>query len=380
MIAHIRFSEFFVQVERARAPATAGRPLVVGGPPDGPGSVAAASSEARQLGVRAGMRLGEAARRCPHARFVDGNLEDYLAASMAVDEVVRRVSDGVEWTALDELWLDLGRDVAFSAGRLAVDAVRDACRDELALAGAIGVASSRTAARVASALAAPSGFVLVLPGYERVFLSPIDVGVLDVRPPLLARLQAAGLHTLGAVANAEPAALETIVGAAAARLRASARGLDVAADLPATPPRSLGRTCELVQPARRLDAVLPVARSVAMHLAGLARQRGYFVGAVSVQVQGERRRVTRSLALRQPSHDEADLVPVVLVLATQAWRAAGHLATSIVVRWSRLHSARGQLPLFPEPSRAATGEPRTRAQLEALEAARAATRRRYAAR
>ena len=67
-ILHVDLDQFLAAVEILRRPELAGRPVVVGG--DGNPArlrqvVATASYEARAFGVRSGMPLALAARRCP---------------------------------------------------------------------------------------------------------------------------------------------------------------------------------------------------------------------------------------------------------------------------------------------------------------------------
>jgi len=46
-IAHLDLDGFLIAVERVRDPRLQGRPVIIGGRPEGPGVVAAASAEAR---------------------------------------------------------------------------------------------------------------------------------------------------------------------------------------------------------------------------------------------------------------------------------------------------------------------------------------------
>src|ERR687893_627688 len=91
-ILHVDLDQFLAAVEVRRRPELAGRPVVVGGDgdPTRPRQVVATSSyEARAFGVRSGMPLLTAARRCPDAVFLPSDRPAYDAASERVMATLR---------------------------------------------------------------------------------------------------------------------------------------------------------------------------------------------------------------------------------------------------------------------------------------------------
>ena len=72
-ILHVDLDQFLAAVEVLRRPELAGQPVIVGGDGDPTRArqvVATASYEARAFGVRSGMPLRTAARKCPDAVFL----------------------------------------------------------------------------------------------------------------------------------------------------------------------------------------------------------------------------------------------------------------------------------------------------------------------
>src|SRR5262245_54304053 len=90
-LLHVDMGQFIVAVEVLRRPELRGRPVVVGGDgnPARPRQVvASASYEARAFGVRSGMPLAAAARRCADAVFLPADRAAYDAASATVMDTV----------------------------------------------------------------------------------------------------------------------------------------------------------------------------------------------------------------------------------------------------------------------------------------------------
>src|SRR5258708_14681223 len=82
-VLHVDLDQFIAAVEVLRHPELAGLPVVVGGDgdPSKRGVVATASYEAREYGIRSGMALRTAYRRCPQAVFLAVDRDLDLSAS-----------------------------------------------------------------------------------------------------------------------------------------------------------------------------------------------------------------------------------------------------------------------------------------------------------
>ena len=106
-IIHIDMDAFFAAVEQRDNPALRGKPVIVGGSPNGRGVVSTASYEARKFGVHSAMPCSQAARLCPQGIFVKGRFDAYKLASQQIREIFFEYTDLVEPLSLDEAFLDV---------------------------------------------------------------------------------------------------------------------------------------------------------------------------------------------------------------------------------------------------------------------------------
>ena len=191
--------------------------------------VATANYVARRFGIHSAMSCAEARRRCPHAVFVRPRHKTYSEYSKEVWNAVRQVVPTVERTGLDEGYLNL-EEVArdFGEARIVAEAVQTAVRGATSLTRSLGVSTSKVVARFASDFRKPGGLVVVLPGREAEFLAPFEIRRLPgVGPRAEARLRAAGIETVGALAVLEDEQLRQLLqGKIGGLLRDRACGID----------------------------------------------------------------------------------------------------------------------------------------------------------
>jgi DNA polymerase IV len=222
-ILHVDLDAFFAAVEQRDKPSLRGKPVVVGGV-GGRGVVATASYEARVFGIRSAMSTSEARSRCPNAAFLTGRFDAYRDTSVAVMELLRRLSPAVEPLSLDEAFVDLaagGLDDVSTAGvtEVARRLKADVSAVTGGLCGSVGVATSKLVAKIASELDKPDGLVVVPPGTERELLRPMKVTVIPgVGPATAERLRRVGVQTVGDLEQISQDELVRLVGQAHGRV------------------------------------------------------------------------------------------------------------------------------------------------------------------
>ena len=354
-ILHVDLDPFLVSVERSLDPSLKDRPVVVGAGPDGSGIVAAASAEARAAGVRAGQSIEAARRACPGGVFRQGDLDAYARFSEDVTSILLAASRRVERPSADEAYVDLTReDDRATAPVAAAEAIKDELQRRLGLEASLGLASTRLAARVASTWARPRGLLVVLPGYEALFLARQQVSFLpDLPSHIESALEKAGFETLGQVGEANTAALAEMVGQVAAeRLQDAARGAGEQPIAVTAPPTSIQE--ETVIRAKRTDraALLEIVGALAARAARRLRPFDFAAGALSIEVRRADSPARRSETFPSGLAAEDALRDVARALAAPMLDPAGTVK-AVQVRLTRLGAVSGQasLPLFPERRR-----------------------------
>lgn len=203
MILHVDMDAFYASVEQRDRPELKGRPVIVGGTPQGRGVVAAASYEARRFGVHSAMPAATAVRLCPQGVFLRPRIGHYAAVSSQIREIFCRFTPLIEPLSLDEAFLDVGGSVRlFGPPEEIARQIKAMIRGELGLVASVGVAPNKFLAKIASDLEKPDGLVVVRPGGEQAFLDPLPVGRLwGVGKVGCRAFEDMGIRTIGQLRN-----------------------------------------------------------------------------------------------------------------------------------------------------------------------------------
>ena len=159
IILHVDMDAFYASVEMRDNPALRGKPLIIGSLPHERGVVATCSYEARKFGVHSAMNIKEAYRLCPTGIYMHPNFEKYRAVSHQLREIWNTYAAASETVALDEAYLDVtGRVESWEAACETARTIKRRILEELGLTCSIGVAYSKTAAKMASEEKKPDGY------------------------------------------------------------------------------------------------------------------------------------------------------------------------------------------------------------------------------
>ena len=176
-IIHVDMDAFYASIEQRDNPAYRGRPLAVGGSPEGRGGVVAtASYEARKFGVRSAMPSKKALQLCPDIIFVRPRFEIYKDVSNHIREIFFRYTHLVEPLSLDEAYLDVTTDIAGVGSAIDIaKEIKQAIKDELHLTASAGVSINKFMAKIASEIHKPDGLTFIGPSRVEKFMEQLPV-------------------------------------------------------------------------------------------------------------------------------------------------------------------------------------------------------------
>lgn len=261
VVLHVDMDAYYAAVEVRENPDLRGRPVVVGPDPrstGGRGVVLTASYEARAYGVRSAMPVAAALKACPDAVFVPPRFDLYRRVSEEVMEVLRGFADTLEVVGIDEAFVDVTeRAGSFEKAEQIARQLKEALRQRVRLTCSVGIAPSKSVAKIASDHRKPDGLTLVRPEEVERFLAPIHVmRISGVGPKTRERLSALGVATIGQLATFPREELVEVLGAYGEYLSDVARGRD---ETPVTewtgPPESIGSETTLSRETADFDAL-----------------------------------------------------------------------------------------------------------------------------
>lgn len=202
-IIHADLDAFYAAVEQLDYPELRSKPVMVGGRPEERGVVATASYEARKYGVRSAMPMSVAVRQCPEGIIIPPRFDRYKQFSEKVMAVFHDLTDLVEPLSLDEAYLDITSVIEEGSEPLSVALdLKHRVLAETGLILSVGVATSKSVAKIASDMYKPDCLLIVPPGDERAFLAPLPVSKLfGIGPKTAEWLVREGIENIGQLAQ-----------------------------------------------------------------------------------------------------------------------------------------------------------------------------------
>ncbi|MBT1705535.1 DNA polymerase IV [Chryseosolibacter indicus] len=176
-IIHVDMDAYYASVEQRDNPEYRGKPIAVGGSPEGRGGVVAtASYEARKFGVHSAMPSKKAKQLCPDIIFIKPRFDVYKQVSKQIREIFERYTDIIEPLSLDEAYLDVTEDKQNIGSAIEIaKQIREAIRQELNLTASAGISINKFVAKIASDINKPDGMAFIGPSRISAFMENLPV-------------------------------------------------------------------------------------------------------------------------------------------------------------------------------------------------------------
>ena len=280
---------FFISVEQRDNPLLQGKPAAVCGSLSR-SVVTSATYEARPYGIRAGMSIQEAKRRCPQLILVEGNHSKYTETAARIFSILKKYSPLVEVASIDEAYLDITQSLLlFQSPLLIAQSIKDQILAKEQLTCSIGVAPNKLLAKLGSRLKKPDGLVVI--GKEEVeeVLRDLPVSQLNgIGPKLGETLNSIGIFTCGQLGKFPVSVLAKRFGVIGERLHEMGLGLD---DSPVIPfdeeedAKSISHSVTLEEDTSDPNRVRKVLLQLSEKVSRRMRREGFYGKRVAITVR-----------------------------------------------------------------------------------------------
>lgn len=312
---------FFASVEQLDHPEWRGCPVIVGGDADKRGVVSTCSYEARAYGVRSAMPSATAAKLCPDAIWTHGHFDRYREVSRAVMDIICAETPKMDQVSIDEAFADItptriNREHPISVAERIQKKVSG-----LGITCSIGLAATKSVAKIASDMDKPNGLTVVYPGQERSFLSDLPVGrISGIGKSAQAKLAQIGVHSIGELAVLSVEDIRHIFGVAAHEMLSRARGCDTSEVAPQEGVKSVSHELSFARDLETLDEISPQLIGLLSKVCRRMRMKNLFANTLSLKLRDSSRTLHNvQLHLSNPSNDEIEMRPYLMQLLTRVW-------------------------------------------------------------
>ncbi len=354
-ILHVDMDAFYASVEVLDDPSLKGKPVMVGGTPEGRGVVAAASYEARAYGVHSAMSAARAVKLCPDGIFLRGRMDRYAEISRSVFSIFRDYTPLVEPLSIDEAFLDVsGCGRLFGSPLDIGHSIKQRIADEVGLVASVGVAANKFLAKLASDLEKPDGFVVIKPGEERDLLAGLSVGKLwGVGKVTEARLKDAGIHKVRDLLAVPRVELIQRFGDTMGHLLELAVGHDTRPVIPSHEVKSIGNETTFAENIADGQQLREILNHLADKVARRLRAEGFLGGTLVLKARyPDFTTHTRSITLPEPTDSDVEIRAQAWHLLDQNLHRKGRALRLIGITAANLtRSGSIQAELFPDPAK-----------------------------
>ena len=323
IIGHVDMDAFFAAVEQRDNPRLRGKPVIIGGHKQSRrGVVSTCSYQARKFGVHSAMPIRQAVELCPQGIFLPGNMAKYRQISRQLYTILAEFTPLFEPVSIDEAYLDLSQCAQNypSLWDLGLD-LKKTIKQKLQLTASVGIASTKSAAKIASDLQKPDGLTVILPDeFDRV------IGVLPVSKlhgvgtKTAQRLEKLGIKTILDIRKLGRKAMVATFGKHGDWIYNLSLGLDPRQVVREYTRKSIGRETTFDQDQRNPRILLQTLEELSSDIARRLQSQGLWGENVTLKLRTtDFVTTTRSLSVNRGIADQNEIWETARLLLEREW-------------------------------------------------------------
>lgn len=310
-IIHVDMDAFYASVEQRDNPQLRGKPIVVGGSPDGRGVVATCSYEARHFGIHSAMPCAKAYRLCPAVIFVRPRFEAYQQVSQQIRKIFLSYTDLVEPLSLDEAYLDVTTNKPeIQSATWVAQKIRKEIQQQTELTASAGVSYNKFLAKIASDIQKPDGLTVVTPDQAEQFIAKLPIRKFHG----VGRVTEKKMQKIGILSGADLRChslveLNKCFGKSGQYYFDIARGIDLRPVVPNRVRKSIGKETTLSEDTVDYGQILTIIGELVEKVAALLRAKETNGLTLTLKVKyADFQTVTRSISREQPIEAIEDIM------------------------------------------------------------------------
>ena len=172
---HVDIDAFYATVEALDNPEYKNKPVIVGGL-NRRGVVSTCSYQARVFGIKAGIPMYEARKKCPHGVFLKCRMARYKEKSIEVMQILKSYTSDFQQISIDEAFLDMsGMERLLGNPIVQANIIKENIHSKTGITVSIGGGANKYIAKMASSTSKPDGLLIVPNGNELDFMRQVPL-------------------------------------------------------------------------------------------------------------------------------------------------------------------------------------------------------------
>lgn len=299
-------------------------PAIIGGDQKSRhGVVLAKSIPAKQYGIHTGEPVANAFRKCPNLVTASPDHKMYREKSARLMAYLRTYTEEIEQVSIDECYMDFtGIADRFPSPVYAAMKIKDGVKEKFGFTVNIGISSNKLLAKMASDFEKPDKVHTLFPEEVPQKMWPLPVSDLFMAGhSSVETLKKLEIHTIGDLAQADPAMIELHLKSHGRMLWNFANGRDDSVVQPEQgEAKGIGNSITLSSDAGTYEEVQKEFRKLSESVGKRLRKAGQKAGMVSMEVKyHDFRSMSHQMQLAKPTDEDAVLYETACRLFRESW-------------------------------------------------------------